>query len=78
MRDLFDILGLPTNALGSDVRRACARRPRSVHPDFHDAGVRLAGQGGAGDAIREDLAIDFIDITPLVGRIQLSFFSNGS
>jgi hypothetical protein len=77
VHDLFDILGLPINALPSDIRRAYARRPRRVHPDFCEAGAvttasipaRLSPDGPAGD-----LAVDFLNVSSLVDRMQAAFF----
>lgn len=74
MHDFFEILGLPTNAPARDVRRACARRPRRVHPDFHDT-VPVCLEERAPD---DDLAIDFVDAATFSDRIQAAFFENGS
>ena len=78
-----DILGLPTNARPSDIRRAYARRPRRFHPDFQDAGtVLIRGADGAHvpvpDTVPGDIAIDFIDASALSDRIQAAFFRDGS
>jgi len=80
VHDFFEILGLPTNALAREVRRACARRPRRLHPDFHD-------KGPAADATRasllmgrspgDDLAIDFVDASAFTDSIQAAFFEDG-
>jgi len=80
VHDLFEILGLPTNALAREVRRACARRPRRLHPDFHDTGSAadatraslLTGRSPAGD-----LAVDFIDASAFNDCIQAAFFEDG-
>jgi curved DNA-binding protein CbpA len=74
MHDLFEILGLPTNAPARDVRRACRRRPRRVHPDFHDS----APVGLEERAPDDDLAIDFVDASTFNDRIQAAFFEKGS
>jgi hypothetical protein len=79
VHDLFDILGLPTNAPPSEVRRACARRPRRQHPDFDDGAASMPpGQPGpdlgAGDGMNDEVAIDFVDVAPIVTRIQAAFF----
>jgi len=80
VHDFFEILGLPTNALAREVRRAYARRPRRLHPDFHDT-------GSAADAIRAslltgrtpagDLAVDFVDASSFNDSIQSAFFEDG-
>jgi hypothetical protein len=77
VHDYFDILGLPTNAGANEVRRACARRVRRAHPDFREAaGVATlaALPAAAADPIQADIAIDFIDMSTLVERIQAGFF----
>lgn len=81
MRDLFDILSLPVNAPASQVRRACARRPRRPHPDFDcgDGQAARAARGAAGtpvDLVHEDVAIDFVDMTGILDRMQTSFFGS--
>ena len=77
MHDFFEILGLPTNARARDVRRACARRPRRRHPDFHETGavgfdsqrpVLLTGRA------TDDAAIDFVDASTFTDQIQEQFF----
>ncbi len=79
MHDLFEILGLSTNAPAREVRRVCARRARRLHPDFHDT-------GSAAEALRtslltgrspvDDLAVDFIDASAFNDSIQASFFED--
>lgn len=82
MHDLFDILGLPTNARPSDIRRAYARRPRRFHPDFHESGPVVTAAARVADAVPDamsaDVAIDFIDASALADRIQIAFFSDKS
>jgi hypothetical protein len=74
MHDLFEILGLPTNAPARDVRRACARRPRRVHPDFQESPPVVVDDRAPDD----DLAIDFVDASSLTDRIQTAFFEDGA
>ena len=73
MHDLFEILGLPTNAAAREVRRACARRPRRVHPDFHET----APIGSDERAPDDDLAIDFVNASAFIDRMQAAFFEEG-
>ena len=77
MHDLFEILGLPINAPAQEVRRACARRPRRLHPDFHDpgAGSEVHREPGlTGRSPGDDLAVDFVDASAFTDRIQAAFF----
>ena len=82
MHDFFDILGLPTDAAPSEVRRACARRSRRTHPDFVEPGALTARGASPGTASRDpvsgDVAIDFIDVRSLVDRMETAFFETGS
>ena len=80
MHDLFDVLGLPSNAPIGEIRRVCAQRVRRLHPDF-----RLTAQipgGGEGQppphALPHDIAVDFVDVASLVDRIETSFFRDPS
>ena len=78
MHDAFEILGLPVNAPASEVRRAFARRVRRCHPDFHSAPTSTLTALVARlplEPPRQDVAIDFLDVSPLVDRIQAAFFS---
>ena len=76
MHDYFDILGLPTNAAASEIRRACARRARRSHPDFREASAPPASSAPTApkDSPSFDVAIDFLDMTVLVDRMQAAFF----
>jgi hypothetical protein len=79
VHDLFEILGLPTNAPAQDVRRACARRPRRPHPDFHETGPAASDLYRESLATRspgDDLAIDFVDASAFTERIQAAFFGS--
>jgi hypothetical protein len=78
VHDLFDILGVPSTAPPSEVRRVCARRVRRIHPDFHAPGVAaLAESDGSDDLPSQDLAVDFIEMGAFVDRIQAAFFGRG-
>jgi hypothetical protein len=79
VHDLFDVLGLSRNAPAGEIRRVCARRFRRSHPDFRtrhpegDTSVVLRANGDL--AIPRDVAVDFVDVTTLLDRIELAFFS---
>jgi hypothetical protein len=78
VHDLFEILGLPTNAQAREVRRACARRPRRLHPDFHDTGTVVADtERGSLRSPADELAIDFVDATAFNDSILAAFFEDG-
>ena len=74
MHDFLDILGVPTDAAASEVRRACARRIRRTHPDFADASSLQGKDSSRVDDRPADVAIDFADMRVFVDRIQVSFF----
>jgi len=75
VHDFLDILGVPTDAAASEVRRACARRVRRIHPDFSDGGSgRDAESSPPGDVRPADVAIDFADMRNFIDRIQAAFF----
>lgn len=76
MHDFFDILGVPTNAAASEVRRACASRIRRSHPDFTNA-TPMTDVATAADLPPADVAIDFLDMRAFVDRIQAAFFAPG-
>jgi hypothetical protein len=81
VHDYFDILGVPSNAPAREIRQACARHVRRSHPDFFHAGCpRSAGSaaGSVADARTPafpDAAVDFVEMTPLIDRMQIAFFS---
>jgi hypothetical protein len=79
VHDLFDILGVPSTAPPSVVRRVCARRVRRLHPDFHASAAAVVIEPDA-DASRpvQDLAVDFIEMGAFVDRIQSAFFGRSS
>jgi hypothetical protein len=82
VHDFFDVLGLPSNAPVSEIRRVCARRLRRSHPDFrvdcHRSAIDRAGHDRAPvhEAVPRDIAVDFVDMTSLVERIETSFFTS--
>ena len=60
----------------------CARLTRRAHPDFRHPGPDArVGHGGAAatppKAVQRDVAVDFVDISILLDRIQASFFQPG-
>ena len=81
MHDYFEILGLAPGAPAVVIRRASAKRGAAVHPDFRPAGDRPAETADpaavadvrAGQA-PPDAAVNFIDMSALVGRIEAAFF----
>jgi len=78
VHDYFDILGLPVDAPASEVRRACARRVHRAHPDFRTRAsttpVAAVSDWPAHESASADVAIDFVDVAPLVERMQAAFF----
>lgn len=80
MHDLFDIVGLPRSAPPVEVRRAFARRVRRLHPDFgaSDHSDLTAGRPPVSyAAVRCEVAVDFIEMTTVLDRMQRAFFRNG-
>jgi hypothetical protein len=77
VHDYFEILGVPTNAAASEVRRACARRVRRAHPDFADRPPVAAAAPAGDDPASVDVAIDFLDMRTLVDRMLSAFFGPG-
>ena len=81
MHDFFDVLGLPSNAPVGEIRRVCARRVRRSHPDFRTprATTTVQTENGCSDVtVPRDVAVDFVDVTSLLDRIELSFFRSES
>ena len=81
MHDYFEILGLPSNARASDIRRACARRVHVAHPDFRGGSTGVMTPPSPPDRLEldppsPDAAIDFVDASSFVERMQALFFSN--
>ena len=82
MHDYFDILGVARNARPTDIRRACCRRIRASHPDVWDGdSPRRNGRAAHGrpDPLTlhdlADAAVDFVDASTLVDRMQATFFA---
>jgi hypothetical protein len=80
VHDYFDIIGIPDDATAREIRRACARRSGACHPDFRHGG---SGGGTAASAAAPpvlpeptDVAIDFVDMTVIVARMQAAFFAS--
>jgi hypothetical protein len=80
VHDYFDIIGIPGGASAREIRRACARRTGAGHPDFR-VGRLAAGPPASTTATvvlpeATDVAIDFVDMTPIVARMQAAFFAS--
>jgi hypothetical protein len=73
VHDYFEILGLPSDAPASEVRRACARRICGAPGDA----VRPAASPTPPSPrwLGADAAIDFVDVAALLDRIQAAFFA---
>jgi hypothetical protein len=80
VHDVFEILGLPMDALPSDIRRAYARRSRRLHPDFCEAGSSARTSVGRfrPDLTGGDIAVDFVTVSSVIDRIQTAFFADES
>ena len=78
MHDYFDILGVSDTTTPHEIRLACARRARHVHPDFSSAAQPIGPRQTAAHAAwgRADLAIDFVDMAVLVSRVQAAFLDD--
>lgn len=80
MHDYFEILGVSPDARARDIQRACRRRPPVAHPDFShepDATRPTADGTDGADRVAADLAdtaVDFVDMTEVVTRMQAAFF----
>lgn len=82
MHDYFEILGVSPDARARDIQRACRRRAAVAHPDFcaeSDSAGRARRDGAIDHATAAadlvDVAIDFVDMASVVGRMQTAFFS---
>jgi hypothetical protein len=84
VHDYFDILGVPRNAAAAEIRRACCRRSRSSHPDIwdgepgHALSPRPVVPGADAHVMVHDLsdiAIDFVEMSPVVDRMLAAFFA---
>jgi len=79
VHDYFDILGVPHDAPAQQIRRACARRTVTRHPDFGVVDGPAAGDAaarGRPPAELADVAIDFMDMSSIVERMQAAFFTS--
>ena len=83
MRDYFQVLGLPHDAGAAAIRQAYRRLSRRHHPDFsgdscaHDEpGDDAPRAGGVGELPRDEIAIDFPSVAPMVDRMRASFFAD--
>ena len=77
MHDYFNIIGISDAAPVDEIRRALRRHPVRSHPDF-SSGDRPSGHPARHSAGREsgDVAIDFVDMSAIVDRMQSAFFSS--
>jgi hypothetical protein len=75
VHDLFDILGVSPDARASDIRRACQRHTPLLHPDF-DAGDDAVSMEArpAARLPTDDVAVDFVDLSTFIDRMQAAFF----
>lgn len=85
MHDLFHIVGLSRSAPPVEVRRVCARVVRRVHPDFvypdesRTTGAPFVSTPEFGtQAVRRDVAVDFLEMNALLDRVQVAFFHHPS
>lgn len=80
MHDYFDILGVARDAPAREIRLLCARHVRRSHPDFLNGGCpRAAGAPGIpaldrSTAAFSDAAVDFVELGPVIDRMQIAFF----
>lgn len=79
MHDLFDIVGLSRSAPPVEARRVFARAIRRAHPDFRRGGAPVPTSDGSFDGpgvrpARRDAAVDFVDMSVMIDRMQAAFF----
>ena len=91
MRDYFQILGVPHTAGAAAIRQAYRRLSRRDHPDIsgdsdgdtprgpdgpggNDA--RAARETPRGEIPRDEIAIDFPSVYPLIDRMREAFFAD--
>lgn len=78
MHDYFAILGIEPGAPAAVIRSAHLRRRAAVHPDFrasddHPVRTRAVGFGRAARG-PADAAVNFIEMSALVDRMEAAFF----
>jgi hypothetical protein len=78
VHDYFDIIGIPDDASAREIRRACARRIGAGHPDYRPGARHGAADSAVAAGVPDvvDVAIDFLDLAPIVARMQAAFFSS--
>ena len=82
MHDYFEILGVSPDARAREIQLACRRRAPVAHPDFcvepDPAASRIFRDTPSDrdhtDAELVDVAVDFVDMTAVVTRMQMAFF----
>jgi hypothetical protein len=78
VHDLFDIVGLSRSAPPVEVRRVLARAVRRAHPDFQRSQMPAPAVTTpalpAAVSARRDVAVDFVDMSAVLDRMQASFF----
>ena len=79
MHDYFEILGVSPDARATDIRRACRRHAPATHPDFRQEDESAPGSaprvdGNARTEEFADVAVDFVEMGAVVGRMQQAFF----
>lgn len=88
MHDYFAILGIAPGAPASVIRSAHSRRRAAVHPDFRAIGDRpthvragrfsrpssLPGTSTTSTRTPADAAVNFIEMSALVDRMEAAFF----
>lgn len=76
MHDYFQILGVSDAAPADEIRRASRRLLGRGHPDFRDRSVAVSGDSAELPAARAvtEVAIDFVDMSAIVDRMQTAFF----
>jgi hypothetical protein len=76
--DQFELLRNSGVARASRLQRAYRRRRAAFHPD-PGAARRAPGSAGAEPAVapgQSDAAVDFVDMTEIVTRMQAAFFAD--
>jgi hypothetical protein len=75
VHDLFDILGVSPDARASDIRRACQRHASVLHPDFNAGDEHASFETRPAPRLEDgDVAVDFVDMSAFVDRMQAAFF----